>query len=526
MDFETTREIVEYLRECSDEDKERLCDELEAGEVSPGITALDALLYDWEAWGRPEQQLPGDDVVWRFLALRAGRGGGKTRAGSEMTIQRAAQPELCGGKIALIAPTHGDIRITMVEGESGVLACSAPWFMPTWEPGYGHGGRLRWPGVGPAAGHSTAAGASVEALCFSAEKPKRLRGPQFGFAWGDEYAAWAKGMEVFDLLNPALRLGKAPQAVFTSTPKPTPFVERLDADARKEEAEVAAGTRPENKRNTIQRVWSTFKNARNLPSSTVEELQRRYGGTTQGEQELEAGLLTGDPRAMWQQPLIDRWTCAPEDVPEIMFAVVAVDNAVEGKGEELQLVNPDIVARNKAGAGADTGIIPALLGVDGIIYIFADWTIDAGPEAWAQKTLDGFANVWQGRRADEVVIERNGGGELIERNLAALMSHKKIPRHVVPTRYVRARDGKETRAEPVLTLYELGRVRHVRWPMTAPGAITPLADLEFQMTRFRRGKTGYKKDRVDALVYAITRCAERMSRPDAGHGVAARWGAY
>lgn len=525
MGYASSREVVAALRGDDADERARLIDALKSEETAPGITGLDELLYDWGAWARDEQLLPAAGTRWRFLAKRAGRGGGKTRAGSQAVVDEAAHPERCGGKMALIAPTHGDIRITMVEGESGVLACCPPWNRPTWEPGYGHGGRLRWRGVEPAAGVATAAGAEVEALCFSAEKPDRLRGPQFGFAWGDEYGAWPDGMKVHDLLNPALRLGTMPRALFTSTPRPTPFVEMLDAMAREEEREIAEGKRRPEHREYMQQIWSTWDNAENLPQSTIDALHRRYAGTAQGRQELDAELLTGDPHAMWHLPMLQKCWVSPADVPELAFVCVAVDNATEG-ADGPEVVESNIAARNKSGAGADTGIVTVGLGVDGLIYVLRDSTLDAGPLSWARRILVGFANTWRGRRGDEVVIERNGGGALIESNLSFAMAAEKISRHRVPTHYVRAKDGKETRAEPVKMLYEQGLVRHVHAMGTTPGAIPPLADLEFQMCRFRRGRTGYKKDRVDALVYGVTRCAEHMAQPDTGDEIRRRMLSY
>jgi phage terminase large subunit-like protein len=370
--------------------------------------------------------------------------------------------------------------------------------MPTWEPGYGHGGRLRWAGVPAAAGHTTAAGASVEALAFSAAKPDRIRGPEIGFLWGDEIAAWGtNGQAVHDLLNPGLRIGTHPRAVYTSTPKPTAFVEYLH---RLAEDDLELEPR---KRVYIERVFSTWSNRANLPASTIDELLRRYGGTTQGRQELDGELLVGDPEAMWSQHVIDAAKVTPSEVPEIVRAVVAVDNATTSSPPGT-IDERTIEGRNRDVGSNDTGIGAALLGADGDVYIPTDNTINAGPKRWGERVLETFADCWRGRRADLVVVEKNGGGELIRRNLDVCMSEAGIPPAVVPIRWVTAKDGKILRADPVVALYEQGRVHHIHRPMTAPGAITPLADLEYQMTRFKAGRTGYKKDRVDWLVYAVT----------------------
>jgi phage terminase large subunit-like protein len=156
----------------------------------------------------------------------------------------------------------------------------------------------------------------------------------------------------------------------------------------------------------------------------------------------------------------------------------------------------------------DTGIVGAGIDAKGHVYILDDWTVNAGPATWGGRVVDAFKHAFEGRRADRVIVEKNGGGELIERNLAVVLRDREINPALVPIRYVNATDSKEARADPVVSLYEQGRVHHVYRPSSAPGAVQPLADLEFQMTRFKRGKTGYKKDRVDAMIWAVTHLVE------------------
>lgn len=509
-------DVVRALREARDDERAEILDELEAEDLGDGITALDELLYTWSAWARPEQLVPDRGTRWRFLFQRAGRGGGKTRGAAEIVREAAANPEHCAGKIGLIAPTHGDIRITMVEGESGILAISPPWERPEWQPGYGHGGRLVWRGASPATGHSSAAGDTVEALCFSAERPDRVRGPQFGLVWGDEVAAWGvRGLEIHDTLNPALRLGQMPRAVYTSTPKPTPLVEELDALARAEEDEVEAGTRDPRDRVYVQRIWSTFANEANLPAATLEELHRRYSGTQQGKQELLAELLSRDPEALWQPEIIHPHRVSATDVPELARIVIGADNATTASVPGL-IDTATLAGRNRAVGSADTGIVGAGLGVDGHVYVLHDWTLNAGPERWGRQIIEAFARAWQNRPATLVVVEKNGGGELIKRNLDVVLRDLQIDPAKVPIKFVDATQGKEARAEPVVSLYEQGRVHHVYTSASVPGAIAPLADLEYQLCRFKRGRTGVKKDRVDALVWAITELLDtpQVSRVD------------
>ena len=114
---------------------ERVRNEFISG-LSP--TEALALKYDWEFWARDNQLPPKGD--WRVWLLLAGRGFGKTRTGAELirsrVIARTAR------RLALVAPTAGDARDVMVEGESGILAISPPWQRPRYEPSKR---RLTWP---------------------------------------------------------------------------------------------------------------------------------------------------------------------------------------------------------------------------------------------------------------------------------------------------------------------------------------------------------------------------------------------
>jgi phage terminase large subunit-like protein len=101
-----------------------------------------------------------------------GRGTGKTRSGAEWVIERVLNG--AGRRIALVASTMADARDVMVEGESGILAISPPWFRPHYEPSKR---RLTW------------ANGAIATL-YSAEEPDSLRGPQHDSAWCDELAKW------------------------------------------------------------------------------------------------------------------------------------------------------------------------------------------------------------------------------------------------------------------------------------------------------------------------------------------------
>jgi phage terminase large subunit-like protein len=358
-----------------------------------------ALLYDWPFWARPKQlPPPGDWWVWLVLA---GRGWGKTRTGAEM-VRHIATSGRCP-RIALVSRTAADVRDVIVEGESGLLTISPPWFRPTYEPSKR---RLTWPN-------------GVIATTFSADEPDALRGPQFFFAWADELASW-RFPEAWDLLQMAVRLGEQPRIVATTTPRPTRLIRELVADPR---CVVTRGT--------------TYENAEHLSPKFLRDVVRRYEGTRLGRQELYAELLTDAPGALWTRAVLERsrqrWEQLGRQVPPLARVVVAIDPAVTA-GEE----------------SAETGIIVAGTDERGDVWVLEDLSLRGTPHEWASAAV-GAARAY---RANSLVAEVNNGGDMVIATIHSLDPSAVVHR-VVASR------GKFTRAEPVAALYEQQRVHHV-----------------------------------------------------------------
>jgi hypothetical protein len=145
----------------------------------------------------------------------------------------------------------------MVDGQSGVLAISPPWFRPRYEPTRR---RLTWPN-------------GARATTFTADEPDRLRGPEHAAAWCDEVAAW-RYPEAMDNLLFGLRLGDDPRLCVTTTPRPVRLVLDLIADPT---TKVVRGT--------------TYENRAHLARSFFERIVTKYEGTRLGQQELLAEVL-------------------------------------------------------------------------------------------------------------------------------------------------------------------------------------------------------------------------------------------
>jgi phage terminase large subunit-like protein len=402
---------------------------------------LKLILAHWPLWARPDQLPPAatsGGESWRVWLILGGRGAGKTRAGAEWVrtkaLARAAADAPGVRRIALVGETFADVRRVMIEGQSGLLAVHHASERPRFEPSKG---QMIWP-------------SGAIAQVFSAEDPDSLRGPQFDAAWCDEVAKWRHPQRTWDMLQFALRLGEHPQMVATTTPRSTPFLKKLIADA-----------------GTVVTRAATADNADNLAPSFVAEMTRRYHGTALGRQELLGELVDDTSGALWRRDWIE--TQRVITAPELSAIVVAVD--------------PPVTATAASDA---CGIVVAGLGPDGRAYVVADRTLQGRePQVWARAVIAAYGDFL----ADRVVAEVNQGGDLVVTVL------KQIDESVA-VRTVRATRGKWLRAEPVAALYAEGRVAHV-------GRFEALED---QMCAF--GADGLAKgrspDRLDALVWALT----------------------
>ena len=406
-----------------------------------GLTenALASLPWLFEFWALPHQLPPGGD--WKSWVIMGGRGAGKTRAGSEwVRAQVEGATPLGPGRarrVALVAETFDQGRDVMVMGDSGILACSPPDRRPVWEAGRR---RLVW-----------ANGAT--ATVFSAHEPEALRGPQFDAAWADELAKWKKAEETWDMLQFALRLGRHPQQVVTTTPRNVGVLKAILRNA-----------------STVVTHAPTDANRAYLAESFLAEVEARYAGTRLGRQELEGVLLDDVEGALWATAAIEAGRV--DAAPKLDRIVVAVDPSVTG------------------GAASDEcGIIVAGVVCDGPpqewrAYVLEDVSVRGGPLDWARAAIAAMER----HGAERLVAEVNQGGDLVESVIRQVDP-------LVPFRSLRAGRGKGLRAEPVAALYEQGRVRHLRG----------LGTLEDQMCRMTvRGFEGRgSPDRLDALVWAI-----------------------
>jgi len=427
--------------------------------LPPHKQAAAAARADWLARARPKQIPPSGD--WAVFLAMAGRGFGKTLLGAQEAWWHAAWND--GSRVAVVAPTSGDLRRVCFEGDSGILGVVPLECLKGGDPGEAYNRTLS---------ELTFANGSV-IQGFSAAEPNRLRGPQFGFAWIDEVAAWERGVEAFDMLSMTMRLGESPRIIATTTPRPVPLIRSLIERAGRD-VRIVRG--------------STYENRDNLAPGFIQQLAERYSGTRLGRQEIEAELLEDVPGAIWTRAMIEEARIRhlpdglpPHDAPghhRALAAALGLVRVVVG-------VDPS-GARSDDDEGADEiGIVAAGIDRAGKGYVLEDASGVYSPEGWGRTA----AQVYDRWRADRIVAEANFGGGMVESTIRAV-------RRSLPVTLVSASRGKAVRAEPVAALYEQRKVAHV-------GVFPKLED---QLVAFTR--TGYhgtaSPDRADSLVWAIT----------------------
>jgi len=404
----------------------------------------------WQLSARRDQLPPKSDALanaWLTWLVLGGRGAGKTRTGAEWIRSLAQAPKAAhegnNRRIALVAETFSDAREVMVQGISGLLNIHPKNERPVYEATRR---RLVWP-------------SGAIAQLFSADDPESLRGPQFNAAWCDELCKWRYAEAAWDMLQFGLRLGKTPQQVVTTTPRPMPLLKRI----------MAAKT-------TVMVKAPTHANEVNLAPGFLKTIIGRYAGTRLGRQEIEAEILEDNPNALWQRDGIDQYRV--QHCPLLCRIIVAID--------------PPASSTRRSDA---CGIICAGIDDLGHGYVLKDDTCQAvRPLEWARIALRCYHQF----EADALVAEVNQGGDMVKTIIAQVEGS-------VPVKSVRATRGKWVRAEPIAALYAQGRVHHV-------GALAQLEDQMCDLTG--DGKSGGRSpDRVDALVWALT---ELMLAGEAG----------
>lgn len=399
----------------------------------------EALVYDWDFWGRPEQSPPDDDSWHIFVAL-AGRGWGKSRAGAEWIKKKVRENPGC--KILLLGRTASDTRDVMV---SAILEASPPWERPEYTPSKR---RLEWPN-------------GSYAICTSSESPDQLRGPQAHFAWADELAALKSttddsGATAWSNLLAATRNGHNPQIFATTTPKRTELMRKIIEDSKipKKRTKIIRG--------------STFDNT-SLSSYYLEGIVGQYDNSDLARQELYGEMLDDAQGLLFNDDMIRKATVSRRSLPALPLKFIAVDPSVAEKPRD------------------ECGIVA--VGVTGEkditkrhAYILEDYSLRAAPEVWAKRVVEAAKE----HRTRYVVVEKNQGSQLLQMVINAIDPKLKVF-------LVHATKGKFKRAEPVVVAMQQKRVKLVE----------EMPDLTDQMVFYDPENTKSSPDRMDAMVWGV-----------------------
>jgi phage terminase large subunit-like protein len=321
----------------------------------------------------------------------------------------------------------------MVEGPSGLLACARSGEIVEWSRSLGE---VRF------------ANGAVASL-YSGANPEALRGPQHHFAWCDELAKWRHPQAAWDMLQLGLRCGERPRALVTTTPRGG--CEALKAILAAPDTVLTGGRTGDNP---------------HLPPAFLAAVERAYGGTRLGRQEIEGVLIEDVEGSLWPAALVERCRGPAPAADALRRVVIGVDPP--------------------ASAGGTCGIVVCGLCGEGVGHVLADWSEGGlSPEGWARRV----AAAAEAHGADRVVAEKNQGGDMVGSVLKGASVTLPIP-------LVSATRGKAARAEPVAGLFEAGKARFAgRFP-----------ELEAQLgglVPHGYEGPGHSPDRADAMVWAL-----------------------
>lgn len=406
-----------------------------------------AVLRTWQLTARAAQLRPEDaKAIWVILA---GRGFGKTRAGSEHDLDLHEIKGPFEG--ALISKTMTDLERDVIGGRAGLLACAARRGIPT-----KYVANKRVEIAGPR-------GTTILHV-FTAEQDEFGRGPNISYFRADEIAAWRPSAFVTfqESFLPSWRIpfndGSRMLATITTSPKPNAITRWLVRSDEMRNVVTVTGGKSEENRNIV-----------------LNEAALAIRGSRRWQQEYEGVLL--DSAA-----LVDVGTIARnrvDRIPTLTRIVIGVDPGV----------------RKSENADA-TGIVVVGIGTEfpqhG--YVLADYTIQgASGIDWARIVVAaGLEWGTLARCPVSVVAETNNGGDLILDNIRTAMNERGGEALAFSLESVFATKSKRARAEAVAPLYEVGRVHHVN----------ALPALESEWVSWVEGAAS--PNRLDAVVHALS----------------------
>jgi len=208
----------------------------------------------------------------------------------------------------------------------------------------------------------------------------------------------------------------------------------------------------------LDREQMAWRRAKIIELHGIWNFRREYPS------DIGEAFKTEPPGALWRRELIEGTRV--REAPALRRVVVGVDPSGGSKS-----------------SNDEAGIVVAGLAADGCVYVLADLSGRMSPNEWGNRTIAGY----QRHKADRIIAEGNFGGEMVRHTIATIDRN-------APVKIVTASRGKFARAEPVASIYEMGKAHHVG----------TFAALEDELCTWDPSKTQRSPNRLDALVWAIT----------------------
>lgn len=362
----------------------------------------------------------------------------------------STHPKESNGKMLIVGMTEGDCRDSIVDGESGLIATADPDFKP-WLINRSGNLSMVWPN-------------GFRAYLRTGQNPEKIRSLNVSLTWLDEFAHFQHPKAAWNNARFAMRKGKHPELVITTTPLPSKLLTEI---MEMSTTHVIRG--------------SMFDNAANLNAEYVRELEEELGGTELGDQELHGIVLPLTDWALWKSTDFQRMPFS--ELPELVEVVIGIDPA----GGTASKKNDE------------TGIIAVGKDVDDNFYFLQDLSTKAGSAVWSVIATKLAMQMRTYSRKVRIIGESNFGGDMV---LTCISSCKEFrdTKGRVKLELVRAIVSKGERATPVAQRYKLGRVFHV-------GPHRHWTRLEHQMCSWEPGKPRSSQKSPDRMDSAVHACA-------------------
>lgn len=441
----------------------------------------------WKMMAREKQLPPAEfeQMIKTIWLIRSGRGFGKTLTGANWLGEQAC---LFPSFYAVVSPTHDDVRYTCFEGPTGLLSVIPPQLIADRNQAL--------PSI------KLWNGSNIRG--FAGDTPERLRGPQHAAVWCDEIASWKYPQEAWDNIMFGLRLGDAPRLCVTGTPKPTPFIRRLQMDKR-----------------TIDVVGATYENRENLTEYFFESIAK-YEGTRVGRQEIHGEVLDPEEEGFVKR---SQWRVWPHDkpLPKFSFIVLSLDPAFTEKNYDKRRQENDptacsvwgvfMIPRQGKPPMPNVMLLDAWedwLGFPNLVrrikkekeYTYGDVDEPVLKPKIIPKTQRAKH---QGRKPDLILIEEKASGISIRQQLAE--------ENVLTHGYNPGNEDKLTRLHYVSPMFAAGRVWAVESEIN-PGNFKSWADpLVSQVCSYVGPGSVERDDLLDTATQGLRFCMDRYFGP-------------